>query len=296
MERDPTLSSPKLFLQPINLIIFAVAVLGWFWTDSLYKNPAQFPRESSAFPKPAKLEKIQSRALSRLKDHPDDPSAWMTLTEAYFQRGPDRYLEGLEAMEKARELGTLDPRLFYYAGVMYEAKGLLDFARPDYERFLRHFPRDGEVRVRLGNLCYRTNDLECSARQFARVLESSPGDAVVSFNLAMVYRDLERWGEGLTLLKRFVDKGWTLPAGGDILLGDIYRGLEEYGRALEHYNASLSSHKNDPKLMEALALTHEGLGNIPDAIDHWKRLRDLDPKNRLARRKLRALRRKRPAS
>ena len=58
----------------------------------------------------------------------------------------------MNALEKARSLGATSESLFYYAGVMYEALGLPDYAVNELSKYLRHYPDDYDTQMRLANL------------------------------------------------------------------------------------------------------------------------------------------------
>jgi tetratricopeptide (TPR) repeat protein len=81
------------------------------------------------------LEAAKAVSLALIADHPETIAAHVDLAIACFEGGTKEYVKGLEYLERARDLGALDERLFYYAGVMYEAQGLFDYAVPEYEKF-----------------------------------------------------------------------------------------------------------------------------------------------------------------
>ncbi|MBI4396350.1 MAG: tetratricopeptide repeat protein, partial [Elusimicrobia bacterium] len=176
------------------LVFGVVPFLAVWWTVRLYTVPViPFPRQPAEFRPEDQLKKTQEDLTAVLEKSPENISAWIDLTMAHFEQGPDHYLSALEALERARDLGALDDRLFYYAATMYEATGLADYATPEYERFLRHRPEDAEARLRLGNLYYRTEELEKAIEQFRRVLAMRPEDPLVIYNLAMAHRDRGQW-------------------------------------------------------------------------------------------------------
>ncbi len=256
--------------------------------------PVPFPRQPSEFRSAAALETVESAARAALDKRPDDIDALLQLVVAGFERGPDRYEEALKNLEKARDLGALDDRIFYYAGALYEAKGVPEFAAPEYEKFLRRHPDDLETRLRLGNLYYRLEELDKSAEAYRRVLAKKPGDTLVSFNLAFVLRDRKNWTEALEALKPFTEGGRALPTGGRKLLGDIYRGLEDPRRALDHYQAELVAGGDSPELAAAMAAAFEDNGEPDAAAERWQRVLQFDPKNREARGRLRRLKTRLP--
>jgi tetratricopeptide (TPR) repeat protein len=298
----PAKTAPFFFWMDVPLVfLVAVAAVSCLWTYDLYGRPRRFPREPSEFRSARDAESAKAAARQALQRDPDDISAWIDLAVAGFEQGPEFFVLGggnleemgaLEALEKARDLGALDDRLFYYAGVMYEAKGLHDYARADYERFLRHHPEDLEVRLRLGNLYYRIEEFDKAIHQYERVLEKKPDDPLVAMNLAMVYRDRERWPEGVRLLEKVLNRGQRLPEGGHKVLGDLYRGAGDVRRALEHYQVELTRQKEDPDLWEAMAAAYEHIEDWPQALAAWDRVADLSPKSGKARQKVRQLQRK----
>jgi tetratricopeptide (TPR) repeat protein len=274
-------------------ILLTVAVVAIVWTQDLYRSKSPyFPRRAEQFRPPAEREQAEKAAAATLERDPENIAAWSDLAVAHYEQGPSHYLQALENLEKARDLGALDERLFYYAGVMYEAEGLADYAKPDYARFLRHHPDDLEVRLRLANLYYRIGEADKAIEEYSRVIAADPKDPVVAFNLASAYRDRQRWSDGLALMNRIAAENRALPAGANRLLGDLNRGAGDYQKALDNYNAELARSKDDPDLIAALAATYEQMKDLPQALDHWKRVLSLSPKNRPAREKIRVLQRK----
>ncbi len=273
------------------LIFAVVTAVALLWTHRLYVS-LPLPRQPQEFRPAQELEKALASAQSALQKDAEDLSALTELTLVHFERGPDHYLEGLEALERARELGVLDVRLFYVAAVMYEGLGLLDHARPDYERFLRHRPEDTEARLRLGNLYYRLGEVERAAAAYEKVREAKPKDATVAFNLALAYRDQRRWSDGLGVMEPLLAAGASLPGGSLKLTGDLYHGLGDFSRALEHYHRQLAHTPDDPELAQALALTYERMDDLPQALAQWERLLQINPKHRLARERVRSLQKK----
>ncbi len=277
---------------PLLLLILAAAI-AWAWMrHSAGQNERPFPRQPTEFRAPAELEKAKADLQSVTQKEPENIAAWIDLSLVAYESGKEHYVEGLESLERARDLGALDDRLFYYAGVMYEAEGLVDYARPEYERFLRHHPDDQEARLRLGNLYYRTEDLDRAIEQYEKILAARPADPLVSYNLALAYRDKERWPDGLRVLDEAVSAGKALPDGDQKLYGDLHRGAGDLAKAMEHYNLALSQQKDDAGLWESMALSYEELKDYAQALTAWKRVQEINPKHRKARDKARQMQRK----
>lgn len=287
-------STPKTpwFTDPLSLLIAAGGIAAYFWTLHRYPPPPPpipFPRQSAEFRTPAVLEAAKASSLSVLATHPDDIAAHVDLAIASFEGGSGEYVKGLEYLERARDLGALDERLFYYAGVMYETQNLLDYAVPEYEKYLRRHPGDLEARLRLANVFYRLEALDKSIEGYRLVLNGKPNDPLASYNLAMAYRDKKNWSEGLAALKPFLDSGKPLPVGGNKLLGDLYRGAGDPQRALNEYEKERAVSGESAELASGMAQAAESLGQMDVAIERWKKVLELDPTHRDARSHLRKL-------
>lgn len=280
------------YSDPVWPFLLALGVAVFLWTIRRYPSPPPpipFPRQSADFRPAPTLAAAKAVSLALIAEHPDTISAFVDLAIACFEGGPGDYVKGLEYLERARDLGALDERLFYYAGVMYEAQGLTDYAVPEYEKFLRRHPDDLETRLRLANLFYRMEELDKSIEAYRLVLVGQPNDPLVSYNLAMAFRDKKNWSEGLASLKPFLASGKPLPAGGHKLLGDLYRGAGDAQRAMKEYELERAYSDESAELASGMAQAAESLGRTDVAIDRWKKVLELEPSNREARKRLRKL-------
>lgn len=278
--------------DPVWPVLAALGIAVFVWTVRRYPPsppPIPFPRHSAEFRSAPELAAAKAASLAVMADRPDALSAHVDLAIACFEGGPGEYVEGLEHLERARDLGALDERLFYYAGVMYEAQGLPDYAVPEYEKFLRRHPEDLETRLRLANLFYRMEELDKSIDAYRHVLRGQPNDPLVSYNLAMAYRDKKKWSEGLAALKPFLLSGKPFPAGGHKLLGDLYRGMGDASRALNEYELERKMFGESADLASGMAQAAESLGRTDVVVERWKKVVELDPSNREARARLRKL-------
>ena len=77
------------------------------------------------------LDSEIAAAQRDLKTNPQDLKALALLGTCYFKKGPDFYPQGVNALEEARSLGSLDPDIFYYLGIMYQNLGFYPFALKD---------------------------------------------------------------------------------------------------------------------------------------------------------------------
>ena len=276
---------------PVIVLLGAAAV---FWTFTVYQPAPRrpFPRQPADFRSPAALDAAVQTAEKTLAETPENVEALLDLAIAQYERGPSQYKEALKSLEKARELGALDERLFYFAGVMYESENLPEYAAPDLERYARRHPEDMETRLRLGNLYFRTDELDKSIDSYRRVLAKKPGDALVSFNLAFVLRDRKNWPEALDALKPFTEGGRAMPTGGHKLLGDLFRGRGDLPKALEEYALERNASGDSAELALAMAQAYQDAGQDELALERWEHVAQLDPKNREARTRLRRLKKR----
>ncbi|MFI5347974.1 MAG: tetratricopeptide repeat protein [Elusimicrobiota bacterium] len=150
------------------------------------------PRRRADFPAPPQLNSQISSAQDRLKANPQDISALVELGTLLFERGKDSYVDAINDLEEARDLGALDPRIFYCLGIMYQEEGLYPFALTEYQRFLRHYPEDKEVRLLSAKLYYRMGLFPEAVGEYERLKFMSPSDPLVEENLG-----LSLWGAKL---------------------------------------------------------------------------------------------------
>ncbi|MBK6881044.1 MAG: tetratricopeptide repeat protein [Elusimicrobia bacterium] len=281
----------------------AAGVVAVAFVGRIYGPPPVpfFPRTPDEFKTGAPLDADELTARTALRALPENIEAMVDLGIVLYQRGPDRYLNkdaaldapwdmgALQLLERARHLGSLDERTFFYLASMYEAKGLPTDAADNYERHLRLHTDDVETRLRLGNLYYRLEDFDKSAAAYRGVLASRPGDPLVSYNLALVLRDKKSWTDGLEALRPFTQNARPLPSGGHKLLGDLWRGAGNPTAAVENYGKEMEASGESVELLAALAQAREDLKENDAAIAAWERVLVLDKDHRDARSRLRRL-------
>jgi tetratricopeptide (TPR) repeat protein len=201
----------------------------------------------------SEADRLISQARNHLGSSPEDFNAYAQLGIAYFNKGPDSYPEGLNAIEKARSLGATSEALFYYAGIMYDQMGLAHYAINELLKYNRHHPGDYEILVRLGNLYVRENQFEEAERYYKLVIGERPKDPTVWFNYAIVCKERTRYDDALAALAKARQLGGgQLPLGGDFQEGEILRlkGLPD--QALVKYKDEVG--KNPDYLPALLAL------------------------------------------
>jgi tetratricopeptide (TPR) repeat protein len=200
-----------------------------------------------------------------LAAHPEDLEAWVSLATAYYQRGPASYVNAMNALDKARALGATEEQLFYYAGVMYDALGLPEYAINELSKYLRHHPDDYETQVRLGNLHFRLKQFDQAEEFYQQATKKWPKDPTILFNEAIVNKELERYPEALSELNRVRKIAGRLPEGGLFQEGEIYRLQGNLEAAMRDYHQELAAHPDSLPVLQAIEQIVRGKGDFKRA-------------------------------
>jgi len=224
---------------------------------------------------PAEADARISAAKSAVADNPEDIKGWSDLAIGYYQKGPDGYVDGLNALEKAETLGSTDETLFYYAGVMYDALGLPDYAINEFRKFLRYFPDHYESLVRLANVYFRMGRYDEADQLYRQVLKQWPKDPTVWFNFAVVAVKKGKLDEARAALERVHSLAGQLPAGGYFQEGEIARLKGNEDAALSLYAQEYQRNPSDLPSLEAAEAIERHRKNYKEAKVLHKRITDL---------------------
>jgi tetratricopeptide (TPR) repeat protein len=156
-----------------------------FTTLWMALRPKPMPRRRAEFAPPPELNADISSAQDKLKANPQDLASLVELGTLLFQKGKDSYVDAINDLEEARDLGALDPRIFYCLGIMYQEEGLYPFALTEYQRFLRHYPEDKEIRELAAKLYYRMGLFPEAVGEYERLKFTSSSDPLVEENLGL---------------------------------------------------------------------------------------------------------------
>ncbi len=233
------------------------------------------PARSHGIFSPGDADNRIASARTYLGNHPDNYSALTDLAIAYFQKGPVSYIEGLNALEKARAAGATSEELFYYAGVMYDTLGLPEYAINELSKYLRHHPDDYESLVRMGNLFYRESKFAEAQLFYREALRQSPKDPTVWFNLAIVNKEKGNFDEALSDLQEVIKLAGQLPEGGFYQQGEIYRLKGSDDLAVQAYHEQLTVRPDYVLALTALESLLKRKGEIKEARNIHKRILDV---------------------
>jgi tetratricopeptide (TPR) repeat protein len=214
-------------------------------------------------------------AKDRLNDNPEDFNAYFALALAYFQKGPEHYVEALNALEKARALGYTGEGLFFYAGVMYDALGLPDYAANEFAKYLRHHPKDYETTIRLANVYYRQKRYDQAYTLYEQAIGEWPNDATAWFNYALIHKQKTNYDDALKALDKAEAIAGHLPEGGSYEKGEIYKAKGDAAKAAEFYQKEITEHPTYIPALEAIEAGAKANGDQKQARELRKRINEL---------------------
>ncbi|MCX5796327.1 MAG: tetratricopeptide repeat protein [Elusimicrobia bacterium] len=263
-------------------------------------RPSAALRPRADFPVRPQIEAAIAAAQVRLAANPQDFAALVEVGMLHFENGAQTYPDAVNELEEARRLGSLDSRIFYCLGVMYQELGLYPFALEEYQKHLRNFPDDKEVRMLAAKLCYHQGDYEAAVKEYERLRYQYPSDPLVIENLG-----LSLWGAKLT--QRALECFAALKAAGGLparraqfYLGQMAFEAGRFQEALDLMQSSLPG-DDDPdfgipkdRMHAAVAMAWQKLNRPDEARDAWQRVLKLAPNDAKALAALRDLNRRSP--
>ncbi len=250
--------------------IAIVILFGGLW---FFLREKPMPRPRADFPAPPRLNGQIAAAQERLKTDPQDISALVELGTLLFEKGKDSYIEAMGNLEEARELGALDPRIFYCLGIMYQEEGLLPFALTEYKRFLRHYPEDKEVRMLAAKLYYRMGLFQDAVQEYERLKFQDPGDALIEENLGLSLwgaKSIDRATASFTTLKA---TGGDFSRRADFYLGQIALEAGKFQEAYDHFTRvgeTALPGLEPQRAPTGLAMAAQKLGKWEEAQKAWE--------------------------
>lgn len=287
----PTFPERLRRYRQIIALFGAVAILVLLWRMS---RPAYFPRHESDFLGGAALDRRLERMNQRLKTDPDDIRAQVESGMLLFQKGKDFYPDAINYLDDAWEHGALDPRIFYYMGVMYQEEGLYRDAAKQYMMFLRNYPRDQEVRLLTAKLLYQNGQFEDAVAQYGELRKKHPKDALIAENLALSLKALKRYDEAKAELQSLAALGASESRRAHFYFGQIAAEQGDFRNAMREYLAVMPADNPEigiPPLAiyTAIAENYDKLNAPIMAKEAWDKVIALDPQNKQGRIRLRAL-------
>jgi tetratricopeptide (TPR) repeat protein len=282
----------------IALLAASAGVCGLIYFGLMRSSRPSRPR--AEFPARPQIEGAIAAAQVRLSANPQDMAALVELGMLHFENGAQSYPDAVNELEEARRLGSLDSRIFYCLGVMYQELGLYPFALEEFQKHLRNFPDDKEVRMLAAKLSYRQGDYESAIKEYERLRYHDPNDPSIIENLG-----LSLWGAKLA--DRAVECFEALKTAGGLparraqfYLGQLAFEAGRFQEALDLMQRGLPA-DNEPdfgipkdRMQAAVAMALQKLNRPAEARDAWQRVLKLAPNDAKALAALRDLTRRSP--
>jgi tetratricopeptide (TPR) repeat protein len=227
---------------------------------------------------PSQAQSIVNSANSYLQSNPEDFNAWSQLAIAYFNLGPASYPDAMNALEKARSLGANSESLYYYAGIMYEALGLPDYAVNELSKFLRHHPEDYETQMHLANLLAQQKKYDEAYKLYQSLAKRNSEDPTLWFNFALVSQGNNDLDGALKCFQKLHQLVKALPEGGLYQEGEVWRLKGSDDQAISFYQQEISLHPSFLPAYVALEAAQRRRGLSKEARETHKKLTALKTK------------------
>lgn len=255
---------PRRAIAWETAIVAGGIVLIWL-TYRTYELPLSFSAAGHARITASQADRRIEAAKSRLQSQPDDFNAWAQMGIAYFAKGPESYVDGLNAIEKARALGATSDELFYYAGLMYQQLHLPDYAANELAKYLRHHPGDYETQARLANAYFEEKRYDDALTLYKEALAHWSNDPTLWFNYAVVNKEKGQLDEAMAAFEKVRQLAHILPEGGLFQEGEIARlkGMDD--QAIQLYQEELTGHPDYLPALEALEAAQRKSGKWKEA-------------------------------
>lgn len=285
-------------------LVGIVAALTLAFLGALYlllHDAGTFHAKTIEFPPLPKLNAAIVAAQERLKGNPEDIGTLTELGTLHFEKGKEYYPDAINELEEARELGALDPRIFYCLGIMYQEVGLYSFALDEYKRFLRHYPDDKEIRMLAAKLLYKQGSFAEAVKQYERLKFNHPGDALIEENLGLSLWGAKEADRAIDSFNQLQATGGDQAKRAEFYLGQIAFERGDAKGAVEHLlkcqpeaGAANFGIPAD-KLHSALALAYQKAGDLAAAKTAWEQAVQDNPGDAKLKESLRAVNRRLPS-
>jgi len=172
---------------------------------------------------------VYRRALSL---DPDNVSSWIYLAEAYQKTGDN--VGALHALEKARQIDSLDLSLFYQQSEIHIAMDEFEAAANLIKTGYAKNPEETDFLIYLGDIYRMNKNFSESAAAYREALAIKPNDKELLYKLADCLAEDQKPYLAMDVLNQVlqIDKGFTDAA---IFLGNLAFELQWLDRAEAAY-------------------------------------------------------------
>lgn len=287
-----------------RLVVTVVAVLFVSFLGALLmmlRDKGSFAKRRIDFPPLPQLNAAIVAAQEKLKGDPQDISTLVELGTLHFEKGKEYYPDAINELEDARELGALDPRIFYCLGTMYQEVGLPSFALEEYRRYLRHYPDDKEIRMLAAKLLYRQGSFADAVKEYERLKYHHAGDSLIEENLGLSLWQDKQLDRAVDSFNQLRSMGVDQAKRAEFYLGQIAFERGDFKASVDHLLKCRPEAGGDfgipaDKLHSALALSLQKAGDFAGAKAAWEQALQVSPNDAKAKAALREVVRRLPAS
>jgi len=220
----------------------------------------ELKNEASRTPDPATRASLLKQALGRYETataiYPKDPDTWVTQADIYRQTG-DRD-KAIGAYERTLAIDPQYVRAMNGLGLTYCDRKDYDKGIALFEQALAASPRYADALVNLGAAYHGKGDFQNAIKAYTRSLTLRPDNPLVLANLANVYD----------------------------AVGATYFIAGDWGKALSNFTEASTYAPDSARIMTNIGSVYVNTGNVPKAIEFYKKALSIDPANAEARQHL----------
>lgn len=169
---------------------------------------------------------------------------------AYTYMQMEEYDKAIQLFQKLREENDTYQSLYFYLGTALKEEQRLDEAKEVVESGLKM----DEYQVRLyqlaAEIAYMQHDIETSESYLKQAIELGDGIDQVLLSLANLYITEERFEEAIPLIKQMDE----IDGSAEWALGQAYRGIDDYDKAIEYYDRAAEEMAHDLYFMRDYGL------------------------------------------
>lgn len=223
-----------------------------------------------------RIDKALSETEKYLKTHPDDPWAFMQISECHLVA--KRFLEAEEYARKAFEHRYEPVAVTYQLARIYQQWGQQQMAREHYLQVLDMAPDSPVYLSEAGRFFLEEGDAAEAVEVLSRAVSLQPDSPDY---LYLFGRALDAAGDSdssIGIYERYILLQFTPPER-YVRLGELYMAKELYDKAVEAYKLLEQAVPEDYNTYMLLGKAYSGTGDYPASLQAFLKASQMSPKN-----------------